>query len=215
MDTFVNFEQSMAKVQAVTGATVQEFAMLTDESERLGASTIFTAQEFSNLQMVLGRKGFKADEIKDMTGAIADLALATGEDLTLASNIVGASIRAFGKDASDAGKIANTLALASANSSIQLSTFSASSVGVDIEELSAMMGVLMDSGIKASKAGTGLNSLFITLKEKGVSLSDTLDMLSEGQMGLEKATALVGRNFSKQLLICNGRFKVGVWCSNC
>ena len=210
MDTFVNFEQSMAKVQAVTGATVQEFAMLTDESERLGASTIFTAQEFSNLQMVLGRKGFKADEIKDMTGAIADLALATGEDLTLASNIVGASIRAFGKDASDAGKIANTLALASANSSIQLSTFStafanagasASSVGVDIEELSAMMGVLMDSGIKASKAGTGLNSLFITLKEKGVSLSDTLDMLSEGQMGLEKATALVGRNFSKQLLI--------------
>ncbi len=145
-----------------------------------------------------------------MEQSVLDLSLATGEDLTLAADVVGASIRAFGKDSSEAAQVANTLALASANSSIKLSTFStafanagasASAVGVDLEELSAMMGVLMDSGIKASKAGTGLNSLFIKLKEKGISLSDTLDMLSEGQMGLDRATAIVGKNFSKQLLI--------------
>jgi len=210
MDTFVQFENGMAKVGTVTNATTDELKMLTSEAKRLGSTTQFTASQVAELQLSLGRKGFDPEAIKNMEQSVLDLSLATGEDLTLAADVVGASIRAFGKDSSEAAQVANTLALASANSSIKLSTFStafanagasASAVGVDLEELSAMMGVLMDSGIKASKAGTGLNSLFITLKEKGISLSDTLDMLSEGQMGLDRATAIVGKNFSKQLLI--------------
>jgi len=210
MDTFVQFENGMAKVGTVTNATTDELKMLTSEAKRLGSTTQFTASQVAELQLSLGRKGFDPEAIKNMEQSVLDLSLATGEDLTLAADVVGASIRAFGKDSSEAAQVANTLALASANSSIKLSTFStafanagasASAVGVDLEELSAMMGVLMDSGIKASKAGTGLNSLFIKLKEKGISLSDTLDMLSEGQMGLDRATAIVGKNFSKQLLI--------------
>jgi len=210
MDTFVQFESGMSKVGVVTNATTEELKMLTSEAKRLGATTEFSATQVAALQLTLGRKGFDPEAIKNMEQSVLDLSLATGEDLTLAADVVGASIRAFGKDSSEAASVANTLALASANSSIKLSTFStafanagasASAVGVDLEELSAMMGVLMDSGIKASKAGTGLNSLFITLKEKGISLSDTLDMLSEGQMGLDRATSIVGKNFSKQLLI--------------
>jgi len=210
MDTFVQFESGMSKVGVVTNATTEELKMLTSEAKRLGATTEFSATQVAALQLTLGRKGFDPEAIKNMEQSVLDLSLATGEDLTLAADVVGASIRAFGKDSSEAASVANTLALASANSSIKLSTFStafanagasASAVGVDLEELSAMMGVLMDSGIKASKAGTGLNSLFIKLKEKGISLSDTLDMLSEGQMGLDRATSIVGKNFSKQLLI--------------
>ena len=210
MDTFVQFESGMSKVGVVTNATTEELKMLTAEAKRLGATTEFSATQVAALQLTLGRKGFDPEAIKNMEQSVLNLSLATGEDLTLAADIVGSSIRAFGKDSSDAASVSNTLALAAANSSIKLSTFStafanagasASAVGVDLEELSAMMGVLMDSGIKASKAGTGLNSLFITLKEKGISLSDTLDMLSEGQMGLDRATAIVGKNFSKQLLI--------------
>jgi len=210
MDTFVNFEQSMAKVQAVTGATVEEFAMLTDEAKRLGATTVFTAQQFSDLQMVLGRKGFRPDAIKDMTGAISDLALATGEDLTLAAETVSSSINAFGLEASQASSVANTLASAAANSSLSLGTFStafghagasAKAVGVDIEELSAMMGVLMDNGIKASKSGTGLRKIFGKLNEQGIPFAETLDNLASGQMTLNQAQKLVGVTAANQLII--------------
>ena len=210
MDTFVQFENGMAKVGTVTNATTGELKMLTSEAKRLGSTTQFTASQVAELQLSLGRKGFDPEAIKNMEQSVLDLSLATGEDLNLAAQTVGSSLRAFGRDASEAGDVANTLALATSRADLKLSTFStafanagasASAVGVDLEELSAMMGVLMDSGIKASKAGTGLNSLFITLKEKGISLSDTLDMLSEGQMGLDRATAIVGKNFSKQLLI--------------
>jgi hypothetical protein len=210
LKTFVAFENGMTKVGTVTGATVGELKMLTDEAKRLGATTQFTASQVGDLQLVLGRKGFDPSAIKEMQGSILDLALATGEDLTLAAKVTSSSMKAFGLETAEAARVANTLASASANSSLQLSTFStafanagasAAAVGVDVEELSAMMGTLMDSGIKASKAGTSLNSLFIQLKEKGISLTDTLDTLSEGELTLERATNLVGKNFSKQLLI--------------
>ena len=209
-DAFSTFENSMMKVNAVTSASVSEFKMLTDEAKRLGSTTQFTAQQVAELQLVLGRKGFDPTQIKGMEQAVLDLALATGEDLSLAAEVVASSINAFGKEASDATSIANTLASASANSSIQLSTFatafghagaSANAVGMEVEELAAMMGVLMDNGIKASKAGTGLRKIFSKLHKEGVKFSEVLDLATQGELGLEKAMKIAGLTSGGQLLI--------------
>ena len=154
-DTFSQFENGMMKVNTVTGATVGEFKMLTAEAKRLGATTQFTALQVADLQLVLGRKGFDPTAIKNMEKSILDLALATGEDLSLAAEVTASSINAFGLSSNEASRVANTLASAAANSSVQLSTFStafghagasANAVGIDLEELSAMMGALMDNG---------------------------------------------------------------------
>jgi len=198
------------KVNTVTGASVEEFKMLTSEAKRLGATTQFTASQVADLQLVLGRKGFDPTAIKNMEGSILDLALATGEDLSLAAEVVSASINAFGLESKDAASVSNTLASAAANSSVQLSTFStafghagasAKAVGVDVEELSAMMGVLMDNGIKASKAGTGLRKSFMKLNEQGIPFGQTLQDLADGSMSLNQAQSLVGTTAANQLLI--------------
>ena len=209
-DTFSKFENGMMKVNTVTGATVGEFKMLTDEAKRLGATTQFTALQVADLQLVLGRKGFDPTAIKNMEKSILDLALATGEDLSLAADVVASSINAFQLESSDAASVANTLASAAANSSVQLSTFStafghagasANAVGVELEELSAMMGVLMDNGIKASKAGTGLRKVFGKLNQEGRSFTEVLDFVTQGEVGLMKAQKLVGVTAANQLLI--------------
>jgi hypothetical protein len=210
MKTFVEFENGMTKVGTVTNASVSELKMLTEEAKRLGATTTYTASQVADLQLVLGRKGFDPTQIKNMEGSILDLALATGEDLNLAAEATSSSINAFGLEASEAGRVANTLASAAANSSIQLSTFttafghagaSANAVGVDIEGLSAMMGVLMDNGIKASASGTGLRKIFMKLNEAGIPFEDTLNNLADGSMTLNQAQSLVGRTAANQLLI--------------
>ena len=208
--TFSQFENAMMKVNTVTGASAEEFKMLTEEAKRLGATTQFTASQVAELQLVLGRKGFDPTQIKNMEKSILDLALATGEDLSLAADTVASSINAFGLASDEASSVANTLASAAANSSIQLSTFStafghagasAKAVGVDIEELSAMMGVLMDNGIKASKAGTGLRKAFMELNEQGVPFGETLERLSNGTLTLNQAQRMVGKTGANQLLI--------------
>ncbi len=217
-DTFSNFENSMMKVNTVTGATVEEFKMLTIEAKRLGSTTQFTASQVADLQLVLGRKGFDPTQIKNMEQSILDLALATGEDLSLAAETVSTSINAFQLESSHATRVANTLASAAANSSIQLNTFatafghagaSANAVGVDLDRLAAMMGVLMDNGIKASKAGTGLRKIFMKLDQEGRSFTEVLDLATQGEMGLQKAMKLAGVTSANQLLIlANNKEKV-------
>jgi len=122
-DTFAQFENGMTKVMAVTGASADEMKLLTDEAKRLGATTQFTASQVADLQLVLGRKGFDPTAIINMEASILDLALATGENLSLAAETVATSINAFNLEAHEASRVANTLASAAANSSIQLSTF--------------------------------------------------------------------------------------------
>ena len=210
VDTFVDFEDGMMKVAVVTGATETQMKLLEGTARELGKTTQFTASEFAELQLILGRKGFDPSQIMGMQEAIADLALATGEGLAIAAETVSASINAFNLEASDSASVANTLAMAAANSSIQLNTFStafghagasANAVGVSVEHLSAMMGVLMDNGIKASKAGTGLRKVFSKLNEEGVPFTSVLEDMASGQMTLNDATALVGETASNQLLI--------------
>ena len=217
-DTFAQFENGMTKVMAVTGASAEEMKLLTDEAKRLGATTQFTASQVADLQLVLGRKGFDPTAIINMEASILDLALATGENLSLAAETVATSINAFNLEAHEASRVANTLASAAANSSIQLSTFatafghagaSANAVGVDLEELSAMMGVLMDNGIKASKAGTGLRKIFMKLSKDGTDFTEVLDLATQGQIGLKKAMKLAGVTAANQLLIlANNKDKV-------
>ena len=157
VDTFVEFEDGMMKVAVVTGATESEMKKLESTARELGKTTQFTASEFSELQLILGRKGFDPSQIMGMQEAIADLALATGEGLAIAAETVSASINAFNLEATDAASIANTLALAAAKSSIQLNTFStafghagasANAVGVSVEELSAINEVLTEQMIQ-------------------------------------------------------------------
>ena len=210
VDTFVDFEDGMMKVAVVTGATETQMKLLEGTARELGKTTQFTASEFAELQLILGRKGFDPSQIMGMQEAIADLALATGEDLTIAAETVSASIKVFNLEATDSASVANTLAMAAANSSIQLNTFStafghagasANSVGVSVEHLSAMMGVLMDNGIKASKAGTGLRSIFMELNKEGIPFNETLEQMASGQMSLNDAQELVGKTAANQLLI--------------
>jgi len=209
-DTFSKFEDGMTKVQAVTGASIKDFKALEKEAKRLGSTTRFTALQFADLQLVLGRKGFNPKEINNMTQSVADLALATGEDLSLAAQTVATSINAFNLESAEAARVANTLASAAANSSIQLSTFStafghagasANAVGMELEELAAMMGVLMDNGIKASKAGTGLRKIFMKLHKEGRNFTEVLDLVTQGELGLEQAMKLAGVTSANQLLI--------------
>ena len=210
MDTFVQFESGMAKVNAVTGATQKEFQQLTESAKNLGSTTRFTAQQVADLQLVLGRKGFDPSQIIAMEDSILKLATATGEDLSLAADVTASSLNAFNLESHEAGRVANVLASAAANSSIQLSTFStafghagasANALGIDIEQLSAMMGVLMDNGIKASKAGTGLRKVFMKLNEQGIPFEQTLKHLADGTMDLDHASSLVGATAANQLLI--------------
>ena len=176
---FATFDDAIRATAAVSGASGTALQSLNDKARELGATTSFTAVQVANLMTELGRAGFRPDEIEAMTGAVLDLARATGTDATLSAGIMAATLRQFGLGATDAARAADVLTKA-ANStfntveglgeSLKYAGPVAQSLGMSLEDTTAILGVLGNVGIQGSEAGTALRRLSVIAAGSGAEL---------------------------------------------
>lgn len=212
VNTFQKFEQGMAKVKAISGATATEFANLKANAELLGATTRFTSNDVATLQLNFSKLGLTAKEIEKVTKATLDLALATGEDLGESARVSASVMRGFNLDASEMGRITDVMAKSFSSSALDLEKFSvgmanaqvnARLAGFSIEETTAMLATLVDTGTDASKAGTDLRSIFLELNKKGLTLADAMKRINEATTDTEKqsvALALTNKRNASSLV---------------
>lgn len=167
---FANFDDAIRMVAAVSGAAGNDLQKLNDRALELGASTSFTAVQVAGLMTELGRAGFKPDQIVAMTGAVLDLARATGTDSTLASGILAATLRQFSLEAGDAARAADVLTKAANSTNVTVEGLGeslkfagpvASSLGMSLEDTVAILGTLGNVGIQGSEAGTAIRRLAV------------------------------------------------------
>jgi TP901 family phage tail tape measure protein len=191
--TFAEFEQSMAKVNAVSGATATQFKALNQLAKDLGASTRFTATEVADLMLNYSKLGFSASEIEAMTGATLNLALATGEDLAKSAEVAGSTLRAFGLDADQMLRVTDVMAKSFSSSALDLDRFSesmkyvapvAAAAGISLEEASAMLSILANNGIKGSQAGTSLRRIITDLGATGGNVAGAIANLANKGLNL-------------------------------
>lgn len=187
------FREQMSTVSAISGATGTELQMLSEKAKEMGAKTKFTAKEAGEAMEYMAMAGWKS---KDMLGGIEgimDLAAASGEELGSVSDIVTDALTAFGLTASDAGHFADVLAQASSNANTNVGmmgeTFKyvapvAGALGYTAEDTANLIGLMANSGIKASQAGTSLRKIFLGL-QGGVKL--TGDKLGKYHLEVENA----------------------------
>lgn len=174
--TFADFDDQMRQVGAVSQASGEQLASLTEKAKALGASTSFTALEVAGLMAELGRAGFDPSQIENMTGAVLDLARASKTDAVVSSGIMAATIRQFGLEAGDATRVADVLtktANATFNSVEQLGEALkyagpvARDLGMSLEQTLAVLGGLGNVGIQGEMAGTALRRLGILAATEG------------------------------------------------
>ena len=177
------FEQSMANLKAITGASNKEMLTLSNTARKLGASTKFTASQVGALQTEFGKLGFSVKEIQGATGATLDLAAAVGADLSTAAAIAGQTLRAFGMDVNDTNIVTDVMAKSMASSALDMSKFTdsmsyvapvAKMAGFGIQGTTAMLGTLANAGIHGSLAGTALRKIFLELSNESSKLSKRL-----------------------------------------
>jgi len=210
---FKGFEQEMSKVQAVSGATAEEFKLLSDNAKELGASTMFSAREVAGLQGEFAKLGFTATEITKVTEATLSLAQASGSDLARAAMVAGSTLRAFGLDASQTGMVTDVMAKSFSTSAMDMDTFAesmkfvapvAKSAGMSIQETSAMLSVLANAGIKGSQAGTALRRIISEIGASGKPTAEALKDLAAQGLNLADAKDEVGRSAQSALLVLAG-----------
>ena len=208
-----DFEDSMARVRAVSNASNHELKMMTEEARKLGASTKYTASEAANALENLTRNGMSATDATKSLSGVLKLAQANAIGLAQAADIVTNTLNIFGLSADEVTRVNDVLSATCANSATDITLLAEAIVGVgpvakimgkSIEETAAAIGALANKGVKGSEAGRALGAMYsrlanqspkaaaalakygISIDEarlKSQSLSETLDMLAKSGIG--------------------------------
>lgn len=167
-----DFEQSMAKVQAISGSTAEEFKLQEQAAREMGAATIFSGSEAAEGLGYLAMAGFDVEQQIGSLPAVLNAAIAGNMTLGDSANIVTNIMSAFGLTAEESGRAVDVLAKAanSANTDIPLmgEAFKmvapvSNALGWSIEETAAAIGELGNVGIAGSQAGTVLRASLLQL----------------------------------------------------
>jgi hypothetical protein len=210
VNTFQAFELQMSKVKAVSGATAEEFQALEEDAKRLGASTIFSASQVAELQTEFAKLGFTAKEITQVTEATLALAQATDSDLARAAEVAGATLRGFGLEANETTRVADVMAKSFSTSALDMEKFAdsmkyvapiANAAGVSLEETTAMLAVLANSGISGSQAGTSLRRILSELGSESGTTAEKIAKLAARGISMENAMDDVGRSAQSAVLV--------------
>ena len=181
-----DFEAQMSRVQAISGATGEDFQKLKDQAIQLGADTAFSASSAAEGMENLAAAGFTTTEIMDAMPGLLDLAAASGEDLASSSDIAASTLRGFGLAASEAGHVADVLAenanrtnssVAETGEAMKYIAPLARASGISMEETAAAIGIMANAGIQGSQAGTTLRGALSRLSKPTKNMIEAMDEL--------------------------------------
>ena len=170
------------------GADATETAMniIEAKAEALGESTKFTATEVADAFGYMAMAGWKTEDMLNGIDGVLNLAAAANADLATTSDIVTDSLTAFGATAEDAGRLADIMAAASSNANTNVEmmgeTFKyaaplAGAMGYSMEDVAIATGLMANSGIKATQAGTTLRAVFTRLAKQPKEAATAMDAL--------------------------------------
>ena len=181
-----SFDAGMSNVAAISEATAEELDVLRDKAREMGASTVFSATQAADALQYMAMAGWDTESMLDGVEGIMNLAAASGEDLAMVSDIVTDALTAFGLSAADSGHFADVLAAASSSANTNVGMLGesfkyvapvAGAMGFSVEDISVALGLMANSGIKASQAGTSLRSMLSRLANPTKEVQGALDAL--------------------------------------
>ena len=208
--TAMDFESSMSKVKGITKATDSEIKQLTNSARELGRSTTFTASQVAQLQFEYAKAGFGKDQILNATKATLNLAQATGSDLAQAAEVAGTTLNQFHLDAAETTRVTDVMTAAFSGSPLDITRFQesmkmvapiAQKAGLSLEETTAMLMNLAQSGITGSMAGTQLNRIISELGSTSGGVTKAIQDLAEKGLNLANAEDEVGKRAKTALLV--------------
>ena len=228
--TAAAFEQSMANVASVTGGGADAIERLSAVAREAGASTIFSASAAGDAMYYLASAGYDTGEIAASLGDTLQMAAAGGMDLAYSSQILTSTLAQFKLEASDSARVSNVLSAAASATNTTIGQLGAgmgyvgpvaASLGWEIEETTAALGLLANAGLKGERGGTALRGALsalmkpstaatAALSEMGIEIADMdpathslvemIGSLEKGSMTAAQAVAIFGQEAGPSML---------------
>ena len=182
-----DFEKAMSGVQAITGATGEEFEKLREAAIDLGATTAFSSGEVAEAMTEMAKAGWSTTQIIDGMAGVLDATAASGESLGTVATIVADAITGFGLSAKDSARVADLMTQAANSGTIGVSDLGesykyvaplAQSMGLSIEDVTTALSAMSMAGIKGSQAGTSLRTVLANMTKPSSTVAAAMDELN-------------------------------------
>lgn len=203
----VNVVRDFEKINATLSGVLQlegdQMKALQDDAKRLGATTVKTASEVTELQLAYARLGFSQEQIIDLTEATISGSVALNANLAETAELTGAMVNSFDEfSAADAPEIMDVLSLATAKTALDFQKLqsglpivagAANAAGIPFTRLTALLGKLADAGIDTSSSATALRNIFIESSKQGLSYEQILGKIANSSDKLTSSTDEFGK----------------------
>lgn len=186
IQTGMDFDEGMAAVKAVSGASAKDFETMRKQAIQLGADTTKSAKEVSEGQLDLAKSGMSAKQAMAAIPGVINASTASGEDMAVATSVMTSALNGFQLKASESAHVADVLAMAANKSQADINDMGyafkyaaapANTLGMSLEQVSAATMVMVDSGMAGEQAGTSLRSALISLASPSKEASKEMSAL--------------------------------------
>lgn len=197
VDAGMQFDSSMSQVAATMGVTVGEIQDLRKFALDMGATTAFSASQAADALNYMALAGYDAETSMQMLPNVLNLAAAGNIELATASDMVTDAQSALGLSLDETNAMVDQMAKASSKTNTSVAQLGEAILTVGgtaqymaggTKELTAVLGVLADNGIKGAEGGTHLRNMLLSLSkpsDDAVALLQTLGVSifdAEGNM---------------------------------
>ena len=180
------YEHTMRRVEAVSGATGKQMDALKRQTVDLAETTRYTMRQVGDAQVFLAMAGLDVTTILKAMPSVLNLAAASGLELARVSDLLTNIMTAFQVSAEKSVEIMDTLTITFTGSNTSMEQLadalryvapSVASLGHTVSETAAALGILGNQGIQASLAGTYLRAVFRELARPTGHLKKTIEDL--------------------------------------
>ncbi len=212
VDTFSDYEQSLANTAAIANATQTEQEQLNEAAREAGKATTKTAKESADALGYMALAGWNVKESTSALQPVLKLSAASNMDLATCSDLVTDSMSALKLQVKDLPEYLDMVTKAQNSSNMNSQQMmeayikaggAARTLGVSAKDTGVALGILANNGTKGAEGGTALNAMLTRIgsnksaltmmKSLGISIFD-----SQGKfVGLEEALKHINAGVSK------------------
>jgi TP901 family phage tail tape measure protein len=174
--TIKEFDQAIADLQAITGASGEDLDFLREKAIELGKGTKDGAKGVVEAYKLIASAKpellSNVDALNQVTEAVIVLSKASGMELPAAATALTDAMNQFGADADQATKFIDTLAAGAKFGAAEIPQITdallkfgavARTSNVSIQESTALIELLAENGLKGADAGTALRNVLLKL----------------------------------------------------
>ena len=178
---FLPFEENMAKMRGLVGLTREEMEGWEDAMRDISSETASGMGELSDAMFFVTSAGLRGTEALDVLEQSAKASTAGLGDVKTIADLTTSAINAYGSEVLSAGEVTDILTAAVKEGKLEASSLAgslgsliptASALGIEFSEVTAMMAAMSKTGTSAEEASTQLSSVMTALVKPSKELKE-------------------------------------------